>query len=91
MLIRHGYREGLTRAEHLALVPGTRERLAAVLEETSRQAYGLREASGPRGFTVLSRAMRAAHPGPVFAHAAAIEEVDPLVDTDSRLFVGLLP
>ena len=39
--------------------------------------------------SVLARAMRAEHPGLVFAHAAATGEIDPLTDLDSRLFVGL--
>ena len=43
------------------------------------------------GFHVLARAMRAEHPGVVFARAAAAGEVDPLTDPDSRLFVGLPP
>ena len=43
------------------------------------------------GNHVLARAMRAEHPGAVFARAAAIGEVDPLTSSDSRLFVGLLP
>jgi hypothetical protein len=38
---------------------------------------------------VLARARRSKHPGIVFARAAATGEVDPLVDVDSRLFVGL--
>lgn len=43
----------------------------------------------PKAFTPLARAMRSDHPGVVFAQAAAIGEVDPLTDLDSRLFVGL--
>jgi len=38
---------------------------------------------------VLARARQAQHPGIVFARAAAIGEVDPLTDVDSRLLVGL--
>ena len=43
------------------------------------------------GFTVLARAMRATWPGPIFAHAAATGETDPLTDVNSRVFVGLPP
>jgi len=39
----------------------------------------------------LSRAMRAESPGIVSANAAANNEIDPLLDVDSRLFAGLKP
>jgi hypothetical protein len=39
--------------------------------------------------TVLARARRSERPGIVFARAAANGEVDPLVDVESRLWVGL--
>ena len=87
--ITHGFRDGLTPRELFALVPGTRRALARIVEETTRRGYGVREASGPRGYTVLARAMRANRPGIVFANAAASGEIDPLTDVDSRLFVGL--
>jgi hypothetical protein len=43
------------------------------------------------GHHVVARAMRATCPGAVLARAAAAGEDDPLVDLDSRLFVGLAP
>ena len=52
-------------------------------------ATGMSTHSSPTTFTVLARARRAKHPGIVFARAAAVGEVDPLVDVDSRLLVGL--
>jgi len=89
-IIRHGFRDGLTSTELFATVPGAREGLAKVASDAYQMgAYGIREPRGTRGFTVLARAMRAEHPGLVFAHAAATGEIDPLTDPDSRLFVGL--
>jgi hypothetical protein len=43
----------------------------------------------PSGYTVLARAARSQVPGIVFASAAARGEVDPLLDIDARLFMGL--
>jgi hypothetical protein len=54
-------------------------------------AGDLRTRSRPEPFTVLARARRSAHPGVVFARAAATGESDPLVDVVSRLMVGLPP
>ena len=51
--------------------------------------YGARKGSRSGAFTTLARATRSERPGVVFARAAAAGEVDPLVDLDSRLFVGL--
>jgi len=51
--------------------------------------YGLRAERPTQGFNLLARAMRAEHPGLLFACAAAAGEVDRLTDVDSRLFVGL--
>ncbi|MHB0935988.1 MAG: hypothetical protein ACYC6A_06315 [Armatimonadota bacterium] len=88
--IRHSYPDGLTPEELFATVPGARNGLLQVAFDTYQMAYGAREPAKPKGFTVLARAMRAEHPGLVFAHAAATGEVDPLTEPDSRLFVGLL-
>lgn len=87
--IRHSYPDGLTPEELFAAVAGARKGLQQLAFDTYRMAYGAREPAKPKGFTVLARAMRAEHPGLVFAHAAATGEVDPLTDPDSRLFVGL--
>ncbi len=87
--IRNGYCDGLTSDELYALCVGSREGLVRFNSELQRVAWELRDSSQSKGFTVLSRAMRAKHPGIVFARAAACGEVDPLTDIDSRLFVGL--
>ena len=79
--IRHGYRDGLTPAEVFACVPGAREGLQRAFRETEQNYainYGLRGSARTGAFTVLARAMRAAHPGIVFASAAAGGEIDPL-------------
>ena len=89
IVIRNGYCDGLTPDELYALCVGSREGLVRFNSELQRVAWELRDSSQSKGFTVLSRAMRAKHPGIVFARAAACGEVDPLTDIDSRLFVGL--
>lgn len=82
---------GLTPREYYTRCAGARRGLAQVAFDVTRRAYGVREAQRTGAFTVLARAMRSARPGMVFAHAAAIGEVDPLTDPESRLFVGLAP
>ncbi len=89
VIIRHGYCDGLTPDELYAFCVVSREGLVRFNLERERVAWELRDSSEPKGFTVLVRAMRAKHPGVVFARAAAMGEVDPLADIDSRLFVGL--
>ena len=87
--IGHGYRDGLSALELFALAVGARERLAQVLQEWGQIEQEIHRRGITKSFTVIARAMRAEHPGMVFAHAASIAEVDPLTDRDSRLFVGL--
>jgi hypothetical protein len=70
-------------------VIGARRGLERVYREMTALAEAIARAGDPRGFHVLARAMRARHPGAVFARAAASGESDPLTDPDSRLFVGL--
>ena len=89
--VRRGLSQGLSPREAFACVIGARKGLGRTVEECARMGYGIREASLTKGFSVLARAVRAAHPGVVFARAAATGEVDPLTDLDSRLFVGLGP
>ena len=60
-----------------------------MLTAWERLGQEARERVGSRGYAALARAMRSPRPGVVFALAAAGAEVDPLVDLDSRLFVGL--
>ncbi|MBV9258916.1 MAG: hypothetical protein JO215_12960, partial [Ktedonobacteraceae bacterium] len=87
--IRHGYRDGLQPAEIYALAIGARESFARIQQEWLQIEQEIRKRSVTKSFSVLARAMRAEQPGIVFAHAASIEEIDPLTDRDSRLFVGL--
>jgi hypothetical protein len=88
-MVRHGYVEGLTPDEMFVLVVGARRGLAQVVAEWQRLGASFRDRSVSRSFSVLARALRAEHPGLVFARAAAQAEVDPLVDVESRLLVGL--
>jgi len=89
VIVSHGYSEGLTPQEMYACVVGARKALAHVVAEWKQLDQSARERSKPGGFDVLARARRAKRPGVVFARAAATGEVDPLVDVDSRLLVGL--
>lgn len=89
--LRHGLQEGLSAEELLPYADFARRALGEVALRTADAGAGFVERSAPTGFHVLARAMRAQHPGIVFARAAATGEVDPLTDLDSRLFVGLPP
>ncbi len=88
VIIRHGYRAGLSPEEIYALAVPARAAFAQVLQEWNEAGREIRERSVTKSFSVLARAMRTEHPGLVFAHAAATGEIDPLTDLDSRLFVG---
>ena len=91
--VRHSLRDGLSPEEMFAYVTAARERLASVATgiDAAWREYGVKPSRSPRGFGIIARAMRASHPGRVFARAAAVGECDPLTDLDSRLFVGLKP
>jgi len=91
VVIPHGVANGLTVQEIYTSIFSAHEALWQDIGEWQELAHALRTAHAPQGFTVLARAMRAQRPGVVFARAAAVGEVDPLVDIDSRLFVGLSP
>jgi hypothetical protein len=75
--------------EMFACAAGMRKWLLQLVGEMETMAQSARARNAPGAFTVLARARRAQHPGIVFARAAAASEVDPLVDTESRLLVGL--
>jgi hypothetical protein len=87
--LTHGVANGLTTQEVYAGIFQAHEGLGRTLDEWQQLEYDIRAAHATQSFNVLARAMRSQHPGVVFAHAAAIGEIDPLVDIDSRLFVGL--
>ncbi len=88
-IVRRGFVDGLTSEELLAAAIPARVGMAMVALGCADTGYGLRRTGPSGGFTVVARAMRASHPGIVFARAAAIGECDPLTDLDSRLFAGL--
>ena len=84
-----GYNRGLSLESFWQMIPGAREGLIRVwepYEQALNEPYRERDS---KSFHLLARARRARHPGLVFARAAAIGEVDPLMDEESRLFVGL--
>ena len=87
--IRHGYRDGLQPAEIYALAIGARESFAQIQREWMQLSQEIRKRARAQSFHVLARAIRAEQPAIVFAHAASIGEIDPLIDVDSRLFAGL--
>ncbi|HTI15662.1 MAG TPA: hypothetical protein VL461_14035 [Dictyobacter sp.] len=89
--IAHGYYEGHTAVEMFTLAVHARAYFAHVLREWELARQEVQARNSTQGFHVLERAMRAEHPGLVFANAASIGEIDPLVDKDSRLFIGLPP
>ncbi|MCB0081011.1 MAG: hypothetical protein KDE47_08785, partial [Caldilineaceae bacterium] len=89
VIVTRGFRQGLTLDDFYALAPGAREGLAYVAKQWDAPIQFEPSHDGSRSFHVLARARRAAHPGIVFARAAAIGEIEPLVDEDSRLFVGM--
>ena len=85
--IRHGYREGLTPQEFLMNCIGAREGIAEGSMQWIAVQKEMLAAQSHTGYGVLARAMRALHPGLVFARAAAHQETDPLRDVGARLFV----
>jgi hypothetical protein len=88
IIIRHNSVSGLTPEEMNACVAGSREGMARVAEQWDQLGQHVLGNTDHTNFNVLARARRAQYPGVVFARAAAIGEIDPLTDVDSRLFVG---
>ncbi len=90
VVLEHGLVEGKTPQEFFAQVGLALNGLA-----TANMHYATRRNDGPQeaitdGFYVLARARRAQRPGLVFPRAVESgHEQEPLVDIDSRLFVGL--
>ena len=86
--IRHGFSTGLLPEELFALVPGAQEGLRQWGQYITERSAQVVETGLDKSFHVLARARRSTQPGLVFARAAAIGEIDPLVDVDSRMFMG---
>ena len=92
MVIRHGWRDGLTPAEMLARASKSKAALSTIAQDWENAGADRRRcapASATTALTVLAARDGPNHPGIVFAHAAATGEIDALTDLDSRLFVGL--
>ncbi len=84
--IRHALQDGMTLEEMHTLCVGARHGIARAAIELENLSRTLRKSHLPTGYGVLSRAMRARHPGIVFARAASARQTDPLTDLDSSLF-----
>jgi hypothetical protein len=89
VVIPQSLRAGLTPLQHFATVPGAQKGLRGVITAWEESGEKILAESRSKSFHVLARARRAANPGIVFARAAAIQAVDPLVDEESRFFVGV--
>ena len=84
-----GYVEGHGPDEVFMWTIGSRRGLAQVHVRCDEIGEEQRRACAPDGFNVLARALRSRCPGAVLARAAAVGEVDPLKDVDSRILVGM--
>ncbi|MCW3059791.1 MAG: hypothetical protein JWQ02_1612 [Capsulimonas sp.] len=82
----HGLVEGLTTEEVTLFALSLRQ---AWYRNLSSESVSEPQAPSAGGRHVLARAMRAQYPGAVFARAVVADEIDPLTEVDSRLFVGL--
>lgn len=83
--LSEGYAPEVMRSEIL----GSHRGLIRLSEDMADLGRRLRTEKPSRHFTPMARALRSPNPGIVFARAAAIGEVDPLTDLDTRLFMGL--
>ncbi len=88
-MVRHSLVEGLPPKEMYACTVGVRKGLAEIAARWNQIGQDVLDRHPPEWFTVLARARRAKLPGTVFARAAASGEVDPLLDEESRVMVGL--
>jgi hypothetical protein len=89
LYIPHGRIAGYTANEVFVHTVGAHRGLWQVIAQCDRLGQEARQSHQPGSHDVLARAMRSRCPGTVFARAASRGEVDPLVDLDTRLFVGL--
>lgn len=88
-VVRNGFRAGLALDDYRKIVPGARAGMARIWLQWEADNRPSGDQHARNSFHLLARARRAAHPGIVFAQAAASGEVDPLTDKETRLFVGL--
>ncbi len=91
-MIERGKLDGLEGEQLLYLALQLRYAMADIVTSLGDSSRNYNRSMLPAAYTVLSRAAKACRtgdPGVVFASAAEREEVDPLIDTDSRLFMGL--
>jgi hypothetical protein len=89
VVIPRSLRVGLTPQQHFATVPGAQQGLRGVVMAWEESGERILAESRSKSLHILARARRATQPGIVFARAAALQAVDPLVDEESRFFVGV--
>jgi DNA-directed RNA polymerase beta' subunit len=89
VVVDRGYVDGYTPEALFACVAGARRGFAEVFRRWEQIGQTFRAGNVSPSFNVITRALRARHPGVVFARAAAVGEVDPLEDVEARLLVGL--
>jgi len=89
VVIESNLRDGLSHEEMYTIVVGARKALAKVFVDWDQIIESVRTRHQSGGLHLLARARHAKHPGVVFARAAATGEIDPLIDIESRLLVGL--
>lgn len=80
---------GLDEWGHMRLALEVRRHIDTIVNGIESVAGDYNATQRPAGYNLLARAARAEFPGVVFAQAAESGEVDPLVDVDARLTVGL--
>ena len=93
-IIKKGLLFGLSFEELYALAVHNHEGIVEMMEFWKihrHPGFPHYQPYSPVGTHVIVRAMRSPYPGIVFAHAANSGEMDPLIDDDARLFLGMLP
>jgi hypothetical protein len=93
--VKHGFRDGLEAEEYWIVTERMRRSLQDVDRQQAELGSSVRETTGldriPAGASVLRRALASRDAAALFAEAADKGEVDPLIDPEVRLWVGLLP
>jgi hypothetical protein len=93
--VKHGFRDGLEAEEYWIVTERMRRSLQDIHRQQAEASARGRKAvwvgDAPGEASVLRRAMASRDAAAVFAEAADKGEVDPLVDPEVRLWVGLLP
>lgn len=89
VVIPNNFVSGLSPEEHFKTVAGAQAGMRRVVQEWVQAGEPRIAKTQAHSPYVLARARRSTNPGVVFARAAIMKEVDPLVDVESRWFVGI--